>query len=413
VGVLLVGLLFPTSFAGVQSRIGGGTLCLATEFPVTDEDPSWRAWGKSLEDAVRLAVLQNQSLGNGYMLAMIPYSETPKKTIQKDPRQGAHNVSEMVNTPCIVGMIGPGSSHTALVEMPITAKAGVAMISPANTMPALTMRIYAGMYGVDFDQLHPPGKKINYFRTIANDAFQGVELATFSGHPPPAGLGARSAFVVDGHTPYGEVLIGSFTQQFLAQGGAIVGTDSIPFGGAARVAELAARIVASRPEVVVYGGATEDGGALLKAQLVQAGYRGLFVGGDGIAKDSAFVEQVGVTGSNDVFAIDPIPDPTQIVSNAATRFVRDFHARYPGEDLDGYGAYAYDAAMALIAAIKRLIQQGQVVTRETVLEQVQSVQIEGVTGQIAFDPNGDCAHGTFSVYTVQNGRWVWVKHSSV
>jgi hypothetical protein len=101
------------------------------------------------------------------------------------------------------------------------------------------------------------------------------------------------------------VLIGSFTQQFLAQGGAIVGTDSIPFGGAARVAELAVRIVASRPEVVVYGGATEEGGGLLRAQLVQAGYLGLFVSGDGIAKDPAFVEQVGVAGSNDRKGLEP------------------------------------------------------------------------------------------------------------
>jgi hypothetical protein len=78
-----------------------------------------------------------------------------------------------------------------------------------------------------------------------------------------------------------------------------------------------------------------------------------------------------------VYAIDPIPDPAQIASDAAARFVRDFHARYPGEVLDGYGANAYDAAMALIAAIKRLIQQGQAVTRESVLEQVQTIQTEG------------------------------------
>jgi hypothetical protein len=97
VGVLLFGLLFPTSFAGLQSRKGGDTLCLATEFPVTDEDPSSQAWGKSLEDAVRLAVLQNESLSNGYTLAMVPYSEAPYATVQKDPQQGAHNVSEMAN----------------------------------------------------------------------------------------------------------------------------------------------------------------------------------------------------------------------------------------------------------------------------------------------------------------------------
>jgi branched-chain amino acid transport system substrate-binding protein len=292
------------------------------------------------------------------------------------------------------------------------------MISPANTNPGLTLRLYAGTYGINFDQVHPPGAKTNYFRNIANDAFQGLELADFSSRPPPDGLGARSAFLVYDHTPYGETLVGGFTQRFLAMGGAIVGTEGIPFGGGPRIAELAARIAAARPEVVVYGGFNGGGsdvpdGSLLKAQLVEAGYLGLYVGGDGIANDPVFIEQAGAAAVNDVFAIDPVPDPAQISSGAAARLVHDFHARYPGEALDGYGANAYDAAMALITAIKRLIQTGQPVTRQAALDQVQNIQYVGVTGQISFDQNGDSAHGIFSVYTVHDGRWVWVKQSSV
>ena len=123
--------------------------------------------------------------------------------------------------------------------------------------------------------------------------------------------------------------------------------------------------MAAKPDVVVYGGTTDEGGGPLTTYLAQAGYHGLFVSGDGIAQDPAFAEQVNSPAASGVFAIVSVPDPSQLQSDAAARFVHDFHARYPGEVLDGYGVDAFDAAQALIAAISRLIQQGRAVTRES------------------------------------------------
>jgi hypothetical protein len=38
------------------------------------------------------------------------------------------------------------------------------MISPSNTNPGLTLRQNVESAGYSFDQLHPPDKKVNYFR---------------------------------------------------------------------------------------------------------------------------------------------------------------------------------------------------------------------------------------------------------
>ena len=409
VGLLVDGALLVTDARGPHPSTGG-MLCLATEFPTAGDGGSW---GVSLEHAVQLAVQQNHALGNGYTLEALHYSETSYETTLQDPLQIARNVTAMVQTPCILGMVGPVSSSVAAVEMPITAHAGLAMISPANTVPGLTMRLYAADDGLDFDQLHPAGKQPNYFRTVVNDAFQGRELADLASRQPPHGLGARSAFVVDDHTPYGDELTGGFTQEFLAQSGMIVGTDGPPFGGTARIAELATRILTARPDVVCYGGTVDGGGGLLKEQLARAGYTGLFVGGDGIAQDPAFIDQAGAAAAHDVYAIVPVPDLARVPSDAAARFVNAFHAQYHDEDVDGYGASAYDAAMVLITAMKGLIRAGKDVTRQTVLDQVQDMQYAGVTGQIRFDNNGDIAHGVFDLYTIQADMWVWVKQETV
>jgi hypothetical protein len=189
VGILLVVAVFSQGEAGHSLSKGGGKLCVATEFPTGSDEPDRGAWGRSLEHAVDLAVQQHESLGNGYTLSVLPYREVSPDTATRDPSQGAHNVLDMLRTPCLVGVVGPTWSPVATVEMPLTAKAGLVMISPATTMPGLTLRLYAQTYSVDFDQLHPPGAKTNYFRDVANDAFQGLELAAFTSRLPPGGWG--------------------------------------------------------------------------------------------------------------------------------------------------------------------------------------------------------------------------------
>jgi branched-chain amino acid transport system substrate-binding protein len=94
-------------------------------------------------------------------------------------------------------MVGPFNSDVAPAEMPIAANAGLVMISPANTNPALTLRPYASAFGLDFDKLHPAGKPINYFRITGNDLAQGVVDANFTF----VDLGARGVYVVNDSSP--------------------------------------------------------------------------------------------------------------------------------------------------------------------------------------------------------------------
>jgi branched-chain amino acid transport system substrate-binding protein len=402
VRVLLVGAvlgisLLSTGVLGPHPQTGG-KLCLATDLPTSGD---WAWAGKPAEHAVNLAVMQNQVLGKGYTLKVINYDDRGPH----DLTTGLQNVQQMVRNPCIVGMVGPYNSSVATGEMPVAANAGLVMVSPSNTNPALTLRSDAEIQGIDFEQLHPPGKPITYFRIAPNDVAQAIVDADITFDD----LEARSAYVVNDRYHYGEELASEFTQRFQVKGGRIVGAESILPGNPSLIAQVAASIVASRPDAVFYGGITENGGGLLKAQLIRLGYAGSFVGGDGIAGDPRFVEQAGANAANGTFATVAAPDPSTFTAGAAARFIRDYHARYPGQGLDGYSANAYDAAMLLITAIKRLIRTGQEITRVAVIDQVQNTQYAGVTGPISFDSNGDVTHGVYSIYKVQDGRWVLFK----
>src|SRR5260370_563235 len=134
----------------------------------------------------------------------------------------------MVHAYGVVGQGGSFDRKVADAETPMTAQAGLVMISPSNTNPGLTLRQYAAASGFHFDTLHPPGKKINYFRIAANDVAQGRVEATLTKM-----LGARRVYVVDDQEWYGVGLATFFIQAFQASGGIILGHAEIPPVGTA------------------------------------------------------------------------------------------------------------------------------------------------------------------------------------
>jgi branched-chain amino acid transport system substrate-binding protein len=59
-----------------------------------------------------------------------------------DPQKGAQNLQQFVNDSKVLGVVGPFNSSVARAEIPISNRAHLAQISPANTNQCLTKNIY-------------------------------------------------------------------------------------------------------------------------------------------------------------------------------------------------------------------------------------------------------------------------------
>jgi branched-chain amino acid transport system substrate-binding protein len=402
-GLLLAGLLLSTALLpGIHTFLKGGTLCLATDFTTSGS----YVFTTPLQRAVNLAVMQNQHLDHGYQLQVRNYHDPAPQEGDSGPSTGARNVQEIAQNPCMVGIIGPLFSSIAAAQMPVAANAGLVMISPGNTVSGLTLQPYAALDGYDFEQLHPPGKPLTYFRIAPTNVAEGGADAAFAFQT----LEARSAYVVSDRTAYGAELVSGFTQGFQVKGGTIAGTTSIPADNTSAITDLAARIATINPDAVFFGGTTKSAAEMLKVQLQQHRYTGPFICGDAIALEPDFITQVGTQAANDIFASDAAYNLGYSTSEAAAQFIRAYTAHYPGNEyLSSFTAEAYDAAMVLITAIKQLIQADQTVTRATVLEQVRHIQYTGVIGPISFDENGDITHGVLTMYIVRTGQWVYLQ----
>jgi branched-chain amino acid transport system substrate-binding protein len=397
-------LVWALSGCGGSSAGGGNkNIVIATLLPVSGTSA---ALGLPTQYGTDLAVSQNADLGNGYKLSVD--HENYQGASGADPAAATTATTKLVNQADVIGFVGPFNSGIAKVTMPISNGAGLVSISPANTNPGLTLEQYAADNSINFSLLHPAGKPDAYFRLPGNDVVQGkVDAQIASGAP----INAKSVYVIDDKTVYGKGLANFFVTSFKATGGTIVDQQEFTSADVGNAGSFADTIKAKAPDAVFFGGTTDSGVGAVKKALAAKGFTVPWVGGDGIADDSAWLQTAG-DGAVGTYGSVAAPDPASLSSSAAQKFVSDykaFVAGKPNNDLVGYSAMSYDGAMIMITAVKNLIAAGKDVTRANVRDQIAGINYAGVTGQISFDANGDnSGPKVFAVYTVDStNKWVY------
>ncbi len=398
---LAIGALAGCGAVGGGGNTGGGTVCLGTDFPVSGTDGSE---GIPAQNGAVLAFTQNATLHGNYKLTYKTFDDAVNGA--HNATQGATNVTKMVSDNCILAMVGPFNSGVAGAEIPIATQANLAMISPANTNPGLTLSQYANTYGFDFAKMHPSGQPEAYFRIPANDVVQGKEDAQIA-----LDAGAKNAYVIDDSESYGKGLADFFSQYFQSGGGSLKGRDSITSANTTQLASLVAKMKATTPDVVFFGGVTSGGGAALRQAMSSNGMGTVpMVGGDGIADDPSFVQIAGASAAEGTTGTVAAPDLNGLTGNSAAQaFVTAYKAKFNTDPI-AYSVNSYDAAMIEINAINKVIDSGKTPDRKSVLDAIAATDYTGITGHIKFDQYGDnSGDKVFSIYTVKSGQWTFVK----
>jgi branched-chain amino acid transport system substrate-binding protein len=135
------------------------------------------------------------------------------------------------------------------------------------------------------------------------------------------------------------------------------------------------------------------------------------MGGDGIF-DPTFIELATATSEGD-FATS-VGGPTDS-SEAGKKFLADYEAAGFPEPAAAYGGYSYDAANAIINALKVSLKDADDAksARDATIDEVGKVSFEGVTGQVEFDEFGDTKVKVITGYKVEGGKWATIKTEAV
>ncbi|WP_242002025.1 branched-chain amino acid ABC transporter substrate-binding protein [Kribbella steppae] len=347
------------------------------------------ALGLGIQHSVELAVKQanDSNAIPGWKL------EVDAKDDEAKPEPGKNAATALSSDADVIGVVGTLNTSVSQQVQPVLAPKNIVQVSPANTGPGLTQ-------GANW-QTDPKRPYATYFRTCTTDAVQGPFAARYLYETAKI---TKVATIHD-KKAYGQGLVGTFTEEFKKLGGQVVAAQTINPDDSNYQAVISA-VKPSAPQAVYYGGEYPQAGPLSQ-QMKAAGLNVPLMGGDGIY-DPKYISLAGKTADNDLAT--SVGAPVDALESAK-KFVADYNAAGYKDPYAAYGGYSYDAANAIINALKTSLKDAKDVesARQATVDAMSKVSFDGVTGKVAFDQYGDTTSKVLTVYKVAGGKWTTVE----
>ena len=331
--------------------------------------------GKDNENGVALAIQEINAKGDLLIggkkvkLALVGEDDAG------DPKQGPIVAQKLVDAG-VVGVVGHLNSGVSIPASTVYANNGLVQVSPSSTNPDYTLK-----------SSKTPKGAISAYRVVATDAQQGPALAKYM-----LAHGGKNVAVLDDATQYGKGLADQVASSITAGGAAVVSREAATDKTTDFKAVLT-EIKAKNPDYVFWGG-MDDTAATLVKQMRELGMTAKLVGADGACTDK-FIELSGEAGKGVICSQVGMP-LSQMAKGA--QFNTDYEKAFPGQKVQIYSPFSYDATFAIVAAMKLANSTDP----EAIAAAMPKVSFDGLIGNIAFDDKGDIKGGVISIFEVKD-----------
>jgi branched-chain amino acid transport system substrate-binding protein len=287
-----------------------------------------------------------------------------------DEAKCASNARAYVDTPSVIGVVGPVNTPCATASLAITNRADLAVISPSASSPELT-----------HDRaLYPTGRR-NFTRTGPPDDREMVALAQLAKN-----LGAQRVAIASDGVDYGAFVAGAFQ------------TEAQRLGLEVDRVKWRSPRFATRPDAVFLGGLLDTGGArALRAVRRELGPEVPILVPGGFTPTPLLAERAGPAVRNTYLAANTLI--TESLPARGRRFVREFGASLPGAEIEPSSVYTAAAMQTLLDAIA--VSDG---TRDSVRRKLLAARSKTVVGDVSFDANGDPRATGVTILRMEPGR---------
>lgn len=344
------------------------TVLIGLAGPLTG--PSARI-GKDLENGARLAIAdanaQKPTL-NGKPVTFKLVSEDD----QSDPRTAVAVAQRLVDEG-VAGVVGHWNTGTSIPAARIYHDAGIAQVAPVATGHGYTQQ------GFDTS-----------FRVMGHDDDGG----NYAGQYAVKTLKAKRIAVIDDRTAFGQGLADEFIKSLQAQGVQPVTREYVDDKTVDFSAVLTT--VRSKNADLIFFGGVDSQAAPLARKLKQLGMNAQLMGAGGFLSQT-FLTLAQREGEG-VVALEPGLPLEQMPGGKA--FEQAYRDRYHTH-IELHAPFAYDATRVLIAAI----EQADSANPADYLPKLRAIHYQGVTGDIAFDAQGNLQQPSFTLYRVVDGKW--------
>ncbi len=353
----------------------------------------------SMKQAIDMAIEEKGSAvfdSLSYPLRHVPMDDTIPETGSWDTGKEAENARAAIKEHDCIAYIGTFNSGAAKIAIPILNRVQMAMISPGNTYPGLTKpNTGIGDEPWIYSPLGP--NKRNFCRVVPADDLQAPAAAQYAAEK----LGVKKVFIFHDAEVYGKGLADIFTKAAGNLNIDIVGNLAV--GRNASAEDVANQILNTNPDLVYFGGSTQDIYTNILRNLRTLGYDKPFMGADGIAERD-FLEKSATLGDANVFAT-LVGQPLEELPQAGQEWIKRYESRYNAAP-DPFAAPSYEAALVVLQAIEQATVSGNVnddlLTRArpavlNAMKQTNSANFNSILPQWSFDPNCDTTDTTITI----------------
>ena len=339
---------------------------IATAGPMTGE---YAAFGQQMKAGAQQAVADINKAGGvlGQQLILDVGDDAC------DPKQAVSVANEFASkgVKFVAGHFCSGSSIPA---SKVYSEEGILQISPASTNPAYT-----------------DDGSWNTFRVCGRDDEQGKVAGDYLAKH----YKNEKIAILNDNSAYGKGLADETQKALHAAGGKeVLATAYTP--GEKDYSSLVSRLKEAGVTVIYVGGYHTEFGLIIR-QAKEQGMKATLVGGDALVTNE-FWQIAGDAGNGTLMTFPPDP---RLMKTAAD-VVKEFKAKNPPVDPEGYVLYTYAAIQVWADAVKKA---GTTDPKKVAAALKAGSKWPTVLGPISFDKKGDTTGGGYVFYEWKNGAY--------
>jgi branched-chain amino acid transport system substrate-binding protein len=375
---------------------GGGTIKIYASWPMQG---AMVPEGTAMLNAAKLALEQAGNKAGNFQVELVFLDDASPTTGSWDGTIEAENAQKCVNDPDCMVYFGTYNSGAAKISMPITNKAGIAQITPANTYPGLTREV-PGVTAQGEPGIYRPAGNVNYFRTHGADDLQGAAGAAWA-----KCLGFNKVYILDDRQLYGKGIADAFEVKAKELGLQVMGHDGIESVDIDFRA-LLTKVKATSPDLVYAGVLVDSGGPQIIQQmdalgLFDAGTK--FMSEDAMYSDAVLAAVDPNILNDHVYTTFPGMLPSDLPTDVGKKFYKDYVAKYNSDPI-GWASYAYNSTLVILNSIERAGKKD----RAAILDAMRATKdLPGISGPITFDANGDPTNYVMSGFLIKGGKYTF------
>jgi len=286
-----------------------------------------------------------------------------------DPRQAVAAANKLVNEK-VVGVVGAYCSSATIPASEALAEADIPMLTPASTSEKVTER------GLPY-----------MFRVCGRDDDQSIAAMKFIKDV----LKAKTIYIVDDKTTYSQGLADNVEKLAAKDGVKVIAHDHVNQGDKDFSAVLT-KIKDAKPDVLYMSLQNSASGALMLIQAKRTGVEAAIIGQDAVYHPQLM--EIAKDAAEGMYLTFGYIDET-------TPSYKKFVAAYEKFGKPGaYSAYAYDAAYALLSAIKATKSTDPAKIKAELIKN----ETQGASKMIKFQANGESG-SNYIIRVVKDGKF--------